>query len=146
MARSRKNGRFAKTTRRRRSKPKTNLSNVAQSFIIANAISQGATKNGLVEFFTSTHGGHSYELTARELLNFAMGGTGGIYGPTAAGSGIDATPQAVMLHNIKQNWPMMVGTAILVPVGFNVAKKLLRKPVILPANRMLKSVGLDVKL
>jgi hypothetical protein len=27
-----------------------------------------------------------------------------------------------------------------------VAKKLLRKPVILPANRLLKSTGLDVKL
>ena len=110
-------------------------------------MSKGATKNGLVEFFTATSGGHSTALTARELLNFAMGGTGGIYAPTTDGLGIDNTPSAVMLHNIKKNWPMMVGTAILVPVGFNIATKLLRKPVILPANRMLRSAGLgDVKM
>ncbi len=110
-------------------------------------MSQGATKNGLVDFFTATNGGHSTELTARELVSYAMGGTGGIYAPTAAGLGIDNTPQAIMLHNIKKNWPMMVGTAILVPVGFSIAKKLLRKPVILPANRMLKAAGLgDVKM
>ncbi|MDA8594614.1 hypothetical protein N9L85_04510 [Euryarchaeota archaeon] len=111
-------------------------------------MSQGATGGGLVEFFTATDGGgSSFNLTARELLNYAMGGSGGIYGPSAVKAGIDATPQAVMLRNIKQNWPMMVGTAVLVPVAFNVATKLLRKPVILPANRMLKSVGLtDVKV
>ena len=147
MARSRKNGRFTKTTRRRRSKPKTNLLNVAQSLIIANAMSQGATGGGLVEFLTATDGGgSSFTITARELVNYAFGGNGGIYGPSAVKAGIDATPQAVMLRNIKANWPMMLGTAVLVPVGFNVAKKLLRKPVILPANRMLKSVGLDVKV
>ena len=148
MARKRSNGRFTKSTRtRRRSKPKTNLSNVAQSLIIANAISQGATGGGLVEFFTSSDGGgSSFNITARELLNYAMGGSGGIYGPSAVRAGIDATPQAVMIRNIKANWPMMLGTAVLVPVAFNVATKLLRKPVILPANRMLKSVGLDVKV
>ena len=145
--RSRKNGRFTKTTRRRRSKPKTNLLNVAQSLIIANAMSQGATGGGLVEFFTATDGGgSSFNITARELVNYAMGGSGGIYGPSAVKAGIDATPQAVMMRNIKANWPMMVGTAILVPVAFNAAKKVLRKPLILPANRMLKSVGMDVKL
>ena len=121
--------------------------NVAQSVIVANAITQGATGGGLVEFFTSKDGGgSSFNITARELLSYAMGGTGGIYGPSAVRAGIDATPQAVMLRNIKNNWPAMVGTAILVPVAFNVATKMLRKPVILPANRLLKSTGLDIKL
>ena len=144
MARKRTNGRFTKSTRRRRSKPKTNLSNVAQSLIVANAVVSGATNSGLIEFFTSSDGGgSSFNITARELVNYAMGGSGGIYGPSAVRAGIDATPQAVMIRNIKANWPMMLGTAVLVPVAFNVATKLLRKPVILPANRMLKSVGLD---
>jgi hypothetical protein len=35
---------------------------------------------------------------------------------------------------------------ILIPVAVKTATKLIRKPVILPANRMLKSVGLDVKI
>ena len=148
MARKRTNGRFTKSTRRRRSKPKTNLSNVAQSLIIANAVVSGATNSGLVEFFTSSDGGgSSFNITARELVDyFVMGGSGGIFGPSAVNAGIDATPQAVMMRNIKANWPTMLGTAIFVPVAFNVATKLLRKPVILPANRMLKSVGLDVKV
>ena len=148
MARSRKNGRFTKTTRRRRSKPKTNLSNIAQSLIIGNAMVKGATNSDLITFFTNqTGGGHSLNLTARELVDyFLQGGSGGIYGPTANHYGIDATPQAVMMRNIKQNWLPMAGAAIFVPVAFNVASKLLRKPVILPANRMLKSVGLDVNV
>ena len=110
-------------------------------------MTQGATGGGLVEFFTSSDGGgSSFNITFRELVDYAMGGSGGIYGPSAVRAGIDATPQAVMLRNIKANWGMMLGTAVLVPVAFNVASKLLKKPVLLPANRMLKSVGLDVKV
>ena len=109
-------------------------------------MSRGATGNGLVEFFTNTAKDGSFNINARELVDYAMGGSGGIYGPSASGAGIDATPQAVMLRNIKNNWGMMLGTAVVVPVVFNVATRLLRKPVILPANRMLKSVGMDVKL
>jgi len=111
-------------------------------------MTQGATGGGLVDFFTNTTGGTgTFNLTARELIDyFAKGGSGGIYGPSARQAGVSATPQGIMAYNIKKNWPMMVGTAILVPVAFNVAAKLLRKPVILPANRMLKSVGLDVKV
>ena len=41
--------------------------------------------------------------------------------------------------------PMAVGV-ILIPVAAKTITKLIRKPVILPANRMLKSVGLDVKV
>ena len=143
-----KSGRYTRTkTRRRKSKPKTNLLNVAQSVIVANAITQGPTGGGLVEFFTSKDGGgSSFTITARELMSYAMSGTGGIYGPSAVKAGIDATPQAVMLRNIKKNWPAMVASAIVVPVAFNVATKMLRKPIILPANRLLKTTGLDVKL
>ena len=109
---------------------------------------KGATNSDLITFFTDQTGaGHSFNLTARELVDyFLRGGTGGIHGPTANHYGIDASPQAVMMRNIKQNWIPMAGAAIFVPVAFNVASKLLRKPVILPANRMLKSVGLDVKV
>jgi len=52
----------------------------------------------------------------------------------------------VFMENIKANWlPLMVGV-VGIPVAVKVATKLIRKPIILPANRMLKSVGLDVKV
>jgi len=149
MARkNRKTGKFTKSTSRRRAKPKTNLLDISQGLIIANAMSQGATGAGLIEFFTSKDGGgSSFTITARELVDGLMGGGAGIYGPSATRAGIDATAQGVMVRNIKENWPSMVGTAIIVPIAFSVAKKILRKPVLLPANRLLKGAGLTgVKL
>ena len=51
-----------------------------------------------------------------------------------------------MMGNLKANWlPLTVGV-VGIPVAIRVMSKLIRKPVILPANRMLKSVGLDVKI
>jgi len=37
---------------------------------------------------------------------------------------------------------MMLASVIGVPIAFNIGKKLLRKPIITPANRMLKAAGL----
>ena len=49
--------------------------------------------------------------------------------------------------NLRYNGMAMLGTVIGVPIAFNVAKKLLNKPIILPANRMLKKAGIkEVKL
>lgn len=48
--------------------------------------------------------------------------------------------------NIEDNWVSMVAGVVLIPVAARTITKLIRKPVILPANRMLKSVGLDVKV
>ena len=144
---NRKSGKFTKSTRRR-SKPKTNLTALAVSALVANSVSKNVTGAGLVEFFTSKTGGDgSFTITARELVDYLTGGNAGIYGPSAAKYGIDATPQGVMLRNIKANWlPLMIGV-VGIPVVANVATKLLRKPIILPANRMLKSIGIkDVKV
>jgi hypothetical protein len=78
-------------------------------------------------------------LTLPELLGMGAGGIGGNY---AAGYGL----QKVVTMNIKKNFIPMMGTVILAPMVANVVTKTLRKPVILPANRLLKSTGLDVKL
>ena len=48
--------------------------------------------------------------------------------------------------NIEDNWVSMLAGVVLIPVVARSVTKLIRKPVILPANRMLKSVGLDVKV
>ena len=62
-------------------------------------------------------------------------------------SAMDGEPiTTVFIDNIKANWlPLMVGV-VGIPIAAKVATKLIRKPIILPANRMLKSVGLDVKV
>ena len=53
MARKRTNGRFTKSTRRRRSKPKTNLSNAAVSLLVANSVSKNVAGVSLWDFFTA---------------------------------------------------------------------------------------------
>ena len=147
MPRSRKNGRFTKTTRRRRSKPKTNLTNLAVSALVANSVSQNIAGAGLIEFFTSKDGGKSsFVITLPELIDGLRGGAGGVAANTAARYGIDNTPQAVMMRNLRQNWVPLTVSVIAIPAIAKVATKMLRKPMILPANRMLKSTGLDVKL
>ena len=54
-------------------------------------------------------------------------------------------PDALM-GNLKKNWLPLTMAVVFIPVGAKVITTLIRKPVILPANRMLKSVGLDVKV
>ena len=120
--------------------------NVAQSYLVANAMIAGATNNGIVSFLTDTKGGgSSFTITAREMVDyFINGGSGGIFGQSAINAGIDATPQAVMMRNIKENWPQMLAAGIFIPAGFHVAKKLLGKSILRPTRKMLKATGLEV--
>ena len=68
-----------------------------------------------------------------------------IFAGSQTGSGISIN-NAIM-KNIKANWLPMTVAVVGIPIVANVATKLLRKPVILPANRMLKSVGIkEVRL
>ena len=49
--------------------------------------------------------------------------------------------------NLRANGMQMLATVILTPIAFKFGKKLLNKPIILPANRMLKSAGVtEVKI
>ena len=144
--RNRKTGRMMKSTRRRRSKPKTNLTNLAVSALVANTITQGMFNSNIVDFVTGRKDGvyragsdGSLRLTLPELLGVGSVKFGGNYG-----SGYDL--QSVLMKNFKENWATMAVGVILIPVAAKTITKLIRKPVILPANRMLKSVGLDVKV
>ena len=152
MARKRTNGRFTKSTRRRRSKPKTNLGNLAVSALVANSITKGAFNTNLVEFVTGNtenarmgNGNKfgadgSYVISLPELMGIGRSKLGGNYGSTVGGF------QGALMRNLKENWLEITAGVVLIPVVANVAMKLIRKPVILPANRMLKSAGLDVKI
>ncbi len=66
-----------------------------------------------------------------------MGGKYFSYGDTFANT---------IRSNLEANWVSMVAGVVLIPIVAKSVSKLIRKPVILPANRMLKSAGLDVKV
>lgn len=131
-------------------KPKTNLTNLAVSALVANSVSNNVAGIGIWDFLTAgtslntrrASGWESYGdnfnkiITLQEVL---MG--------NQVSANMDGNPVSeVFMDNIKKNWlPLMVGV-VGIPVVAKVATKLIRKPIILPANRMLKSVGLDVKV
>jgi hypothetical protein len=127
--------------------PKMNLANVAVSAVVANAITEGLFQANLIDFFTGKRDGvykagadGSMRLTLPEILGFSgSGGFGGTYS-----QGYDF--QTVVMRNAKANAGSMIATAIIAPAVAHVAMKVLRKPVILPANRLLKQTGLSVKL
>jgi len=88
---------------------------------------------------------NSNEVTAKELLNLAMGGDGMISSNyTFEGkTGLSA----VLRHNIKDNAASMATAAIVTPIAFKVGKQLLQKPIIRPLNKVIKMAGLkDVKV
>ena len=142
---NRKSGRFTKSTRRR-TKPKTNLTNLAVSALVANSITTGMFNANLVDFVTGRKDGAykagadgSWRLTLPELLGVGTIPFGGNFYQT--------TLSEVLMKNLKANWGQIAMGVILIPVAANVITKVIRKPVILPANRMLKSIGLkDVKV
>jgi hypothetical protein len=150
MARRRKNGRFTKSTRRRRSKPKTNLTNLAVSALVANSISQNVAGIGMIDFLTAgtsfSSRGASGWATRGDQFNNIITLQEILSGEQRQSSGSGQPIGDAVMQNLKANWlPLTVGI-VGIPVAVRVVSKLIRKPVILPANRMLKSVGLDVKI
>jgi len=86
-----------------------------------------------------TAGNNSDEITVRELFDSLMGGTGG-QGTAFAQThgGIPGT----LKKNAMKNAGMIAAAVIVTPIMFKVGTKLLRKPILTPANRLLKSAGL----
>ena len=155
MARKRTNGRFTKSTRRRTNrKPKTNLTNLAVSALVANSVSKNVAGINIRDFlfagtqFSDLHeSGWNYINSAADgrnaynsivTLSEIFRGTQGSVGRTSPGT--------QMMDNLKANWlPLTVGV-IGIPIAAKVGMKLIRKPIILPLNRAIKSIGLDVKV
>ena len=134
--------------RSRSRKPAFNITNAAQSFIIANAVTKGVAGTNLIPFLTEgwlrdvTPGsmggsGNSWTFSAQELIQGAITGD---FGMSTAWDkkGIKAAFEA----NMKENGYMALTTVIATPILFKLGKNLLNKPIIAPANRLLKSVGL----
>jgi len=139
--RNRKNGRFTKSSTRRRTKS-TNLLDVTQSLIIANFLTKGLANADLMHFITGRNNGKyvagadgSATLSIPELIR-------GVNVSSAYGSNVGSGAVDIVMDNFKQNGLQMVAGVLLTPIVFSMAKKVLRKPVLTPTNRMLKQVGI----
>ena len=149
--RNRKNGRFSKTSRRTNRKKAFNVSKAAETFIISNAALRAFTGSNIPTFFMNRKIGdawgpngtnNSWEFTAKELIDLAMGGTGGM-----SSQWQEKGVGKAVRHNMKEYGTNAIATAVLTPILFNVGRRVLRKPLLNPANRVLKQVGIkEVKL
>jgi len=138
--RNRTNGRFTKTTRRRRSPKTTNVSNIAQNLLVINAITKGFLDVNLKTFagFGSvSQYDNSWEMTATELFSLIFGGTGGMSTEYRAEGGLPV----IVKKNLRDNGGMMIAQLIGIPIAFKYGRKLLGKSLIRPANKLLKPAG-----
>lgn len=118
---------------------------MAQQYLIADAVSRGLFNTNLLTFVGLrqdfghgfTVGNNSNELTASEIFDRLMGGRGGMGGAWNEGG----LPM-VLKSNFKANGGMMLASMVGIPIAFKVGTKLLRKPILTPANRMLKAAGM----
>jgi hypothetical protein len=111
-----------------------------------NSISQSLFNTNLVEFATGKVNGvykpgsdGSTVLTLPELLGAGPGGIGGNFG-----SGYSLGK--VVTTNFNKNWMQLLTGVVILPVAVRMVSKVIRKPVILPANRLLKQFDLGVKI
>jgi len=154
MARSRKNGRFTKNTRRRRRTKSFSVGKAAETALIANAAITGLFATNLPTFLTGRDIGggfgandtnNSWELTLPELANAMLGGTGGVNAKFKFNE--EGGVMGAIKRNISTNGMSALTQVVAIPIAFKIGRKLLAKPLINPTNRMLKQVGLkEVKL
>jgi len=146
MAARRRTSRKPATRRRSTSKPMISLLSAAESYMLANAALQATAGVNPVEFVTGKVNGNfnpgadGYSIvTLPELLGFSKSGwsldkIGGEFGTKTA---MDA-----LRYNFNKNGAAAIGAMIAVPVAFRLARKALGKPLINPANRLLKQAGI----
>ena len=86
----------------------------------------------------STDGaGNSFRLTGREVLSGMMGGSAGIWKPSADKYGIDNTVSGLMMHNLKKNAFPLALQMVAIPMAVRIGKKVLNPKVIRPLNKVI---------
>ena len=122
--------------------------------MVANSVIQGIFGANLKQFFTGRTGTSTIYnpnqadsiITLPEMLGIdQMGLKSGrpvVYKQVSAGVQLDK-----MKSNIKANAVDMAVQVVAIPIAFRMARKFLGKPVINPANKMLRTVGIkEVKV
>jgi hypothetical protein len=111
-----------------------------------NAVTKGVAGTNLIPFLTEgwlrekTAGSgslNSWKFSAQELIQGAITGD---FSMTSEWQGFGI--KAAFEKNMRENGAMALTTVIATPIVFMLGKKVLSKPIIAPANRLLKSVGL----
>ena len=143
--------RKSKAKPRSRTAKNVNILNIAESALLANAVTQGLFNSNLKDFVMGTRDGvykagidGAERLTLPEILGIGSKVEfGGNYGSPLT-KGYENFSSAVM-SNAKNNFGNMATSLILIPLGFTVASKLTKKPRA-TTNKLLKMTGLGVKV
>jgi len=125
-----------------------NVLNTAEKLVVANAATKALFGTDVASFaldgWARPQGqgsNNSWEISAAELVTGLIpGGAGFGFGSQYLGMG--GNLMTAVQKNLQENGPQAIGTMILAPVAFKVAKRVLGKPLINPTNRLLKQAGL----
>ena len=128
---------------RRRTKSKLDLVDTGVSLVVANAVTQGLMGSNLFDAITGRMNG-VYRAGADGSSRLTIPGiiTGEAF---SSSSSVQSVSDAIK-YNFKRDGMQMIGTILVTPILAKVGKKLLRKPVLNPMNKLIKSTGLDVKV
>jgi hypothetical protein len=142
--------RKSKAKPRSRTAKNVNVLNIAESALLANAVTQGLFNSNLKDFVFGTRNGAyvaggdgAARLTLPEIFGMGDIPLGGNFGANPS-KGYENFSSAVM-SNAKANFMTMGTSLILIPIGFTVASKLTKKPRA-TTNKLLKMTGLGVKV
>jgi len=139
------------SARRSRGKPATSVLKIAETALVANAVTTGMFGAGLKSFFTGRTGTSTIynpnvndtAVTLPEMLGIdQMGLKSGqpvVYRQVDAGVQMDN-----IKNNLKENGLSMAIQVIGIPFAFKMGKRLLARPVINPVNKLLRN-GLGIK-
>ena len=131
-----------KITKRRRGNSAISLSGLAEGVMIATVGTQAMFNSNAWDFLTAGTtlnpntkwtGQGSTVMTLKELIAWPSSATGGINAGKTQGQ--------LVMDNLKNNALQAVISATLIPVGFKLGRRLLRRPITM-GNRMLKQAGL----
>ena len=140
--------RKSKAKPRRKTAKNINILNIAESALLANAVTQGLFNSNIKDFVFGTQDGAfnpggdgSDRVTLPELIGFGPGGFGGNYGTKKGFESFSAT----VMTNGKENFMTIATSLIAIPILFSVGSKLTKKPRA-TTNKLLKMTGLGVKV
>jgi hypothetical protein len=129
-----------------------NVLNTAEKLVVANAATKALFGTDVASFALDgwarpqgTGSDNSWEISAAELVTGLIpGGAGFGFGSQYLGAG--GNLMTAVQRNLQANGPQAIGTMILAPVAFTVAKRVLGKPLINPTNKLLRQAGLGTVL
>lgn len=122
-----------------------NIANLAQNYLVLDAMTKGFFSVSLSDFVGLTKSldynsvskydgvNNSWEITLSEIGSMLVGAGHGASNNMAFSEQVKA--------NVRKNGGKMIASVVLIPIAFKYGRKLLGKPLITPANRLLKPAG-----